>query len=103
MHIRLPSSVPVAASCAPFHKQPLLRPTHSRTFALIGLTFFIAGCTRQVELAYAPREELKEIPRKHQEQIAEALVSYFGTPRFPKFMELATEDKQPTDAKEPLL
>jgi mono/diheme cytochrome c family protein len=103
MHIRLPSSLPVTASPAPFYKQPLVRPTRPRIFALIALTFFVAGCTRQVELVYAPREELKDIPQKHQEQIGQALVSFFGTPRFPKFMELAPEDKQPADAKEPLL
>jgi len=63
----------------------------------------VAGCTQQMELAYAPREELKEAPAKHQQQIADALSKYFGTPRFPKFMQPAPEDKQPPDAKEPLL
>ena len=63
----------------------------------------VAGCDQQVELAYSPREDLKEAPQKHQEQIARALETYFGTPRFPKLMEVAPEEKQPADAKEPLL
>jgi mono/diheme cytochrome c family protein len=68
------------------------------------LLFMIAtGCSQQTELAYTPREELKDAPAKHQQQIAAALEKYFGTPRFPKFMELAPEGKQPADAKEPLL
>ena len=44
------------------------------------------GCSRQVELVYTPREELKELPQKHQQQISDALTTYFGSPRFPKFM-----------------
>jgi mono/diheme cytochrome c family protein len=74
-----------------------------RTVTLIVLAFLAAGCTQQVELAYTPREELKDLPIKHQQQIAEALSTYFGTPRFPKLMEPAPGDKQPADAKEPLL
>ena len=72
--------------------------------AAIGLlSVLAAGCSQQVELAYTPREELKDFPPKHQQQIAAALDTYFGTPRFPKLMELAPEDQQPADAKEPLL
>jgi mono/diheme cytochrome c family protein len=74
-----------------------------RVHALIASCLLIAGCGQRVDLAYTPREELKELPAKHQEQIAAALDAYFGTPRFPKFMEVAPEDKQPADAKEPLL
>jgi mono/diheme cytochrome c family protein len=70
---------------------------------LVLIASLAAGCVGQVELAYTPREELKDFPSKHQQQIAEALTTYFGTPRFPKFMEPAPEDKQPADAKEPLL
>jgi mono/diheme cytochrome c family protein len=70
----------------------------------LGVLFLLAGgCSQQAELAYAPREELTKLPEKQQLQIAEGLASYFGTPRFPKFMEVAPEDKQPKDAKEPLL
>jgi mono/diheme cytochrome c family protein len=74
-----------------------------RSAAVAVVAFGAVGCTQQVELAYSPREELKEAPQKHQEQIAAVLGTYFGTPRFPKFMEIAPEDKQPPDAKEPLL
>ena len=71
--------------------------------ALAALLLLVGGCGQQVELAYVPRKELEKLPIKQQEQIAEGLVKYFGTPRFPKFMELAPEDKQPGDAKEPVL
>jgi mono/diheme cytochrome c family protein len=67
------------------------------------LALLAAGCTPHVELAYTPREELKDAPPKHQQQIADALGQYFGTPRLPKFMQVAPEDKQRADAKEPLL
>lgn len=74
-----------------------------RSFALAVLFLLAGGCGQQVELAYTPREELKKLSEKQQEQIAEGLAKYFGTPRFPKFMEVAPEDKQPGDAKEPVL
>lgn len=85
----------------------VLQPTHSglislRSAALV-LLILSGGCAKQAELAYSPREELNDLPQKHQQQIGEALATYFGTPRFPKLMELAPEDKQPVDAKEPLL
>lgn len=67
------------------------------------LAIMASGCSPQADLVYTPREELKEFPAKHQQQIAEALNKYFGTPRFPKLMAVAPEDKQPADAKEPLL
>src|SRR5688572_21242231 len=73
-----------------------------RIFALVSVAL-LAGCTPRVELIYTPREELKDAPAKHQQQIAEALGKYFGTPRFPKFMAVGPEEKQPADAKEPLL
>ncbi|MCE9528700.1 MAG: c-type cytochrome [Planctomycetales bacterium] len=70
----------------------------------MALLFLLAsGCSQEVELSYTPREELNKLPQKQQEQIAEGLVNYFGTPRFPKYMEVAPDDKQPADAKEPLL
>jgi mono/diheme cytochrome c family protein len=75
----------------------------SRAATAVFMTLLFGGCSQQVELAYTPREELKEFPAKHQQQIAEALGKYFGTPRFPKFMQPEQEDKQPADAKEPLL
>jgi mono/diheme cytochrome c family protein len=71
-----------------------------------GLALFgvlMAGCSQQVDLAYTPRAELKDLPAKHQQQVADVLRTYFGTPRFPKFMAVAPDDKQPAEAKEPLL
>src|SRR5262245_34501284 len=76
--------------------------TSLRSGALVML-LLSGGCATQAELAYSPREELKELPQRQQQQIEAALATYFGTPRFPKFMENAPEDKQPADAKEPLL
>jgi mono/diheme cytochrome c family protein len=69
---------------------------------LVGLGLLV-GCGPQAELVYTPREVPEKFPDKHQEQIAEALGKYFGTPRYPKFLQLAPEDKQPAEAKEPLL
>ena len=68
--------------------------------ASVLFTLLAAGCTPQAELAYAPREELKDFPAKHQQQIADALSTYFGTPRFPKFLEPAPENKQPADIED---
>src|SRR6266571_5215443 len=72
--------------------------------AALGLLGLLAvGCSQQVELAYAPRSDLKDAPAKHQQQIGEALAAYFGTPRFPNFMEPAPAEKQPAEAEKPLL
>jgi mono/diheme cytochrome c family protein len=72
--------------------------------AALGLVMaLLVGCTREIDLTYTPREELKELPQKQQQQIADALANYFGSPRFPKLMEVAPAEKQPADAKEPLL
>jgi len=71
--------------------------------ATIPFAIFFAGCSQPTESAYTSREELKEFPAKHQQQIEAALNRYFGTPRFPKFIAVAPEDKQPPEAKEPLL
>jgi mono/diheme cytochrome c family protein len=54
-------------------------------------------------LVFTPREELKDFPAKHQQQIAEALVTYFGEPLFPRLMTAAPDDQQPENAKAPLL
>jgi mono/diheme cytochrome c family protein len=67
------------------------------------LISLVSGCTRPLEFAYSPRGELQELTKKHQDQIAEALSVYFGTPRFPKFMQSAPEDQQPPAAESPLL
>jgi mono/diheme cytochrome c family protein len=76
---------------------------HRRIGVAVLFTVVAIGCSQQVELTYTPRDELKDAPAKHQQQIADALGKYFGTPRFPKFMQVAPEEKQPADAKEPLL
>ena len=67
------------------------------------LALLLTGCAQQTELVFTPREKPEDFAAKHQRQIEEALVKYFGTPRFPRFMEVAPEDKQPADAKELLL
>ena len=63
----------------------------------------LAGCTPQGELTYTPREDLRDLPEKQQQQIASALERYFGTPRFPRFLEVAPPDQQPAGASEPVL
>jgi mono/diheme cytochrome c family protein len=67
------------------------------------LAAVLAGCSPQAELAYTPREDLRDLPPKQQEQIAAALARYFGTPRFPRFMEVAPPEQQPAEASEPVL
>jgi mono/diheme cytochrome c family protein len=62
-----------------------------------------AGCGGQEELTFAPSKDLAKLPEKQQTQLGETLTTYFGSPRYPKFMEVAAEDQQPADAKEPLL
>lgn len=56
-----------------------------------------------MELRYAEREELKELPEKHRQQIQASLEEYFGTARFPRHMVLAPEEEQPEDAEKPKL
>lgn len=77
----------------------------NRSWPLAALWLALAaiGCSQQAELVFTPRDELKDLTPKHQQQIAESLATFFGTPRFPKFLAVAPEDKQPPDAKEPLL
>lgn len=77
--------------------------SRERGAALLVLSLMVVGCSPVADLAYTPREELKEFPPKHQQQIGDALGRYFGTPTFPKFMAVASDDKQPADAKEPIL
>jgi mono/diheme cytochrome c family protein len=67
------------------------------------LAAVLAGCSPQAELAYTPREDLRDLAPKQQEQIAAALARYFGTPRFPRFMEVAPPEQQPAEASEPVL
>jgi mono/diheme cytochrome c family protein len=76
---------------------------HLRGALLFALSLLALGCSKQADLAFTPHEGLQDFPQKHRQQIADALGTYFGTPRFPRFMETAPEDKQPADAKEPLL
>lgn len=63
----------------------------------------LGGCGARMELSYTPREDLRALPPKQQQQIAAALERYFGTPRFPRFLEVAPPEKQPADASEPML
>jgi mono/diheme cytochrome c family protein len=67
------------------------------------LFLLVGGCMRQTEPVFVQRAELNEFPAKHQQQIAASLAGYFGTHGSPRFREPAPEDKQPADAKEPLL
>lgn len=78
-------------------------PRARTMFILLLPTLLAAGCTRQLELVYTPRKEIEELPGLHQAQIGAALEKYFGTPRTPKFLEVAPDDEQPAEATEPVL
>lgn len=70
---------------------------------LLMLGCVLSGCRSRTEVSFTPRAELKSLPAKQQEQVTGALVQYFGTPPIPIFAEVAAADKQPPDAKQPLL
>jgi mono/diheme cytochrome c family protein len=74
-----------------------------RWTALAALIAMLAGCGPRAEPGFTPRAELKNLSAKQQQQVNDALVKYFGPPAFPRFSEVASPDKQPADAKEPLL
>jgi mono/diheme cytochrome c family protein len=78
-----------------------IKPTLFSMLAAGGM--LAVGCVGQEELTFAPSKDLGKLPEKQQKQLDERLTTYFGSPRFPKFMEVAAEDRQPADAKEPLL
>jgi mono/diheme cytochrome c family protein len=63
----------------------------------------LAGCSAPVELKYTAREDLKELPPKHQQQIRAGVEEFFGTARFPKFLAVAPADQQPENAEKPKL
>lgn len=63
----------------------------------------LVGCSAPVELKFAPREDLKKLPAKHQEQIHAGVDDFFGTARFPKFLAVAPADQQPENAEKPKL
>lgn len=67
------------------------------------LSVVLSSCSPPGELVYTPRDDLRELPLKQQQQIAAALERYFGTPRLPRFLEVAPAEKQPADATEPVL
>jgi mono/diheme cytochrome c family protein len=69
--------------------------------ALLACT--LAGCSAPVELKFAAREDLKQLPQKHQRQIHAGLEEYFGTARFPKHLAVAPADQQPENAEKPKL
>lgn len=70
---------------------------------LAAVGIFATGCGGKEELTFASSKNLGKLPEKQQTQLGETLTTYFGSPRFPKFMEVAADDKQPAEAKEPLL
>lgn len=57
----------------------------------------LVGCSREVQLTYTAREEALELPSLHQEQLEEALTSYFGTPTAPRLLvpDGFSEDEEP--------
>lgn len=83
--------------------RPLSARPHLCVGFLIVLFASLAGCSAPVELRYTEREDLKELPEKHQQQIHASLEEYFGTARFPRYMALAPEDQQPENAEKPKL
>lgn len=78
-----------------------IKPTFLSMLAAGGI--LAAGCGGQVELTFAPSKDLGKLPEKQQTQLGETLTTYFGSPRFPKFMEVAPDEKQPAEVKEVLL
>lgn len=78
-----------------------IKPTFLSLLAAGGI--LAGGCGRQEELTFAPSKDLGKLPEKQQTQLGETLTTYFGSPRFPKFMEVAPDEKQPAEVKELLL
>lgn len=64
---------------------------------------WIAGCSPPLELKFTSREDLKQLPQKHQHQLQAGVEEFFGTARFPKFLAVAPAEQQPADAEKPQL
>lgn len=77
-------------------------PYRSTGWVLLALGW-IAGCSPPLELKFAAREDLKQLPSKHQQQLHAGVEEFFGTARFPKFLAVAPADQQPADAEKPKL
>lgn len=46
----------------------------------------VTGCSNSSDQAFTVREEVKQLPEKHQKQIGEFLHTYYGTPMLPRHM-----------------
>ena len=79
--------------------------SHAHPFYAVAFTlaWWLTGCSSPVELRYSSREDLKQLPEKHQKQIHASLEEYFGTARFPKYLAVAPADQQPENAEQPKL
>lgn len=73
------------------------------TGLVIAAAGWLSGCSAPVELRYTEREDLQQLPEKHQKQIHASLEEYFGTARFPRYMALAPAEQQPENAEKPKL
>lgn len=81
----------------------MLLGVHLRTLCPIFLAGWLAGCSTPVELKFATREDQKQLPEKHQQQIQAGVEKFFGTARFPKYLAMAPADQQPEDPETPKL
>lgn len=74
-----------------------------RAEVVLAVVWCFTGCSAPVELRYTEREDLKQLPEKHHQQIRASLDDFFGTARFPKHMVVASADQQPENAEKPKL
>jgi mono/diheme cytochrome c family protein len=72
----------------------------SSRLVLVALVCLVFGCQRPTALLFALREEARELPRKHQEEIDKTLRDTFGTPVDPT-LNLPTVDENGGEAVTP--
>lgn len=71
--------------------------------SVLAIACWLTGCSAPVELHYSKRDDLKQLPQKHQQQIQQGLEEYFGTARFPKYLAVAPVEQQSENAEKPKL
>lgn len=73
----------------------------SSVLVIIGGVAALGGCNRPTDLVYALREETRELPEKHQQDIEKWLQESFGTPVDPRLRFDVTEDEETPQAVSP--
>jgi mono/diheme cytochrome c family protein len=70
------------------------------TLGVASVLALLVGCVRQPEPTYDLQAKSKELSDRHQQQIRDSLLRFFGTPLHPRFLLPDTAAAQPSDTPE---